>query len=265
MKKLLNSKLFLIIVCAIVFGSIGVVAGNINASEVDYKNTKLDAAIDDLYERSTYTEYSGVTTVIPSSESQILETNDKLLKSDITIQAIPSSYKNLTTETTVAANNLLVGNTAYNQAGELITGTLDVNESLANRISNSLYSNFDAGVRDTDKTTSLSLSSGEYLVFGTLFSSGSSSNVVANNGDYDASSYISYTNGTCSSISSKNYDYSGNTTIKIGTTNTHIRVVTTDIIYRCTFSSNTTLTLNYPVAANTAFSNGVKLYAIKLN
>ena len=49
MKKLLNSKLFLIIVCAIVFGSIGVVAGNINASEVDYKNTKLDAAIDDLY------------------------------------------------------------------------------------------------------------------------------------------------------------------------------------------------------------------------
>ena len=101
-----------------------VVAEGLTASDVEYKNTTVGSALDTLYQRSTYTEYSGDTIVTPSTIAQTLETNNKLLKSNITIDAIPSTYKELSTATTVAANKLLNGETAYDNFGNLITGNL---------------------------------------------------------------------------------------------------------------------------------------------
>ena len=123
MKKILKDRIFQFIITAIIFTEIGVLATNsINATEVTYKGETLDKTLDTLYQRSTYTEYSGLTTVTPTTTEQILSTNNKLLKSDITIGAIPSSYKNLSTTTTVTANKLLSGETAYDNLGNLITG-----------------------------------------------------------------------------------------------------------------------------------------------
>jgi hypothetical protein len=108
----------------IIMAGIVVVADNLSASEVDYKETNVESALDTLYQRSTYTEYDGNTTITPSSTSQTLPTNNKLLKSDITIDAIPSTFMELAQTTTVTADKLLSGETAYNNLGELITGSM---------------------------------------------------------------------------------------------------------------------------------------------
>ena len=108
---------------AIIFGSIGVVATTqILSQDVTYGNTNVKAALDTLYTKAK-PDYTGDTTVTPTTSSQTLLTNNKILKSNITIGAIPSTYKNLSTATTVIASKLLVGETAYNNLGELITGT----------------------------------------------------------------------------------------------------------------------------------------------
>ena len=104
--------------------TVTVVASNLNASEIDYKNTKVSDALDTLYQRSTYTEYNGTTTITPSTEIQTLNTNNKLLKNNLTINAIPSTYKNLSTVTDFTASDLIYGKTAYNSNGELITGSI---------------------------------------------------------------------------------------------------------------------------------------------
>ena len=49
MKKIFKSRIFLVIICGIIFTSIGVFADNLLASNVTYKNTTVDAAINDLY------------------------------------------------------------------------------------------------------------------------------------------------------------------------------------------------------------------------
>ena len=47
-----------------------------------------------------------------------------ILGSNITIDPIPTKYKELTTTTTVTANTLLSGKTAYDNLGNLITGNI---------------------------------------------------------------------------------------------------------------------------------------------
>ncbi len=110
-----------------IMAGIVVAADNLSASEVDYRDTKVDQALDTLYQRSTYTEYDGSTEVTPSATQQTLSTNNKLLKNNITINAIPSTFKELTQTTTVTANNLISGITAYDNNGNLITGTMGTN------------------------------------------------------------------------------------------------------------------------------------------
>lgn len=127
MKKFLESRVFLVIVCAIVFTSIGVFANNLLASEIDYNDTTVDQALDTLYTK-TKPDYTGETTFTPSSETQTIQTQNKILRNNITIEAVPSTYKNLITLTNeLTANDLVSGKQAYNSNGEVITGSLNSN------------------------------------------------------------------------------------------------------------------------------------------
>ena len=113
------------IIGAIIFSGISAFAtAQILASNISYKNTTVESAIDTLYTKAK-PDYSGDTTFTPTTSSQTIQTNNKILKSDITINPIPSTYKELSTATTVTANDLLNGITAYDNLGNLITGSIN--------------------------------------------------------------------------------------------------------------------------------------------
>ena len=50
--KILKSRIFLVIVTAIIFTTVGVMAANLNASDISYGNGTVASAIDDLYTKS---------------------------------------------------------------------------------------------------------------------------------------------------------------------------------------------------------------------
>lgn len=55
MNKIFKSRVFIIIICAIVFTSIGVIAANtISASSISYGNGTVEDAIDDLYQKVAF-------------------------------------------------------------------------------------------------------------------------------------------------------------------------------------------------------------------
>ena len=141
MKKIFRkSNIFSFLLGAVIFSGItGVTAYTILASDVGFtpknnswKVDNLSDAIDDLYAKAKPT-YTGTTTFTPTTSNQVIATGNKILTSDITINAIPSTYKNLTTTTTATANDLLSGKTAYDNLGNLITGNLS-NGCIVNRV-----------------------------------------------------------------------------------------------------------------------------------
>lgn len=67
--------------------------------------------------------YSGTSTFTPTRSQQTIETNGKYMNGDITIESIPSTYKNLIVSSDFTASDLLTGKRAYNSTGELIEGT----------------------------------------------------------------------------------------------------------------------------------------------
>lgn len=88
MKKVLKSRIFVAIITAIIcITGTAYAAGQIFASDITYKNTTVDKALDDLYTTA-------------------------------------SDYVKLENETTVSASNLLNGITAYDNNGNLITGAV---------------------------------------------------------------------------------------------------------------------------------------------
>ncbi|MBR1718240.1 MAG: hypothetical protein IJ715_03105 [Bacilli bacterium] len=92
MKELLKSRAFTIIVTACVcIAGTAYAAVSILASNITYKNTTVDKALNDLYE-------------------------------------IADEYVKLESKTTVLPSNLLSGITAYDGSGKLITGTLLTNQ-----------------------------------------------------------------------------------------------------------------------------------------
>ena len=148
---MLNKKfLFGFILGALIFGTTGVIAATILANNVSYDDTSsglnvnnVQDAIDALNTKANnrYDEYDGATTYTPNSNTQTILTNNKLMKSDITINPVPSSYKNLSTTTTALASDIVSGKTAYNNSGTLITGTNDkkYNESEYTAYGNTRY------------------------------------------------------------------------------------------------------------------------------
>ena len=84
-------KTILTVLIGLIVGIAGtVIASNYLASEIVYNDTTVEDALNELY-------------------------------------TVHETYKNLTTDTTVASDKLLDGITAYNKNGELITGSLNVN------------------------------------------------------------------------------------------------------------------------------------------
>ena len=123
---------------AIIFGTIGVMAANtIEATNVTYKNTTVESAIDDLYTKATtykkldtltneltssdllsgkqgykadgtvvngnISTYNGNTNITPTSETQTLSTSGKYMNSDITINPVVNS-------SSISSNLQLVSN-----------------------------------------------------------------------------------------------------------------------------------------------------------
>ena len=90
MKKIIKNNLLGFILGIVLTSGIAVCASEIFASSIKYKDTNVESAIDELY-------------------------------------TISSTYKNLSSNTTVDSSNLLSGVTAYNSNGQLITGNLSAN------------------------------------------------------------------------------------------------------------------------------------------
>ncbi len=134
MKKIFKNPIFTFILGAVLFSGItGVVAATMLAKDVSYtpkdstwKVDNVKEAIDDLYTKAK-PEYTGSTTVTPTTSNQTLSTKNTILTKNITINAIPDTYKNLTTTTTVSASNLLSGVKAYTSDGTLVTGNISTN------------------------------------------------------------------------------------------------------------------------------------------
>ena len=123
--KNIKNYLLSFILGGIIFSGLTVFAEYvITADKIEYSaNTSVKDKIDDLYTK-VKPNYTGNTEVTPSNSTQILYTNNKILNSNITINAVPSNYKVLNTLTDVSANNLLNGVKAYTNDGTLIIGTI---------------------------------------------------------------------------------------------------------------------------------------------
>lgn len=135
MKKIFRkSNIFSFLLGAVLFSGITVVvAATILAKDVSYtpkdntwKVDNVKDAIDDLYTKAK-PEYTGSFEVTPQEYATVIPTKDTILTKNIRVNAIPSTYKNLTTTTTVNANNLLNGIKAYTSDGTLVTGNITAN------------------------------------------------------------------------------------------------------------------------------------------
>ena len=125
MNKFLNSKVFIFMLSSVIFTGVGVLANEmITADRVEYsEDVSVKDKMDDLYSKAK-SAYTGSTTVTPSKSTQTLYTNNKRLNSDITINPIPSNYKDLSSSAYPVESALLSGYKAYNSNGELITGKI---------------------------------------------------------------------------------------------------------------------------------------------
>ena len=64
-------------------------------ADLSYQECTLEASCDEEYEVASCVEgqvYDGITTIIPSTSNQILNTNGYIMASDIVVQSIPSNY-----------------------------------------------------------------------------------------------------------------------------------------------------------------------------
>ena len=99
---------------SIIFSRItSVAAYSILAKGISYTPSNTNWEVDDMSDvlDALYTninpKYTGVTEVTPSQSSQTLNTKDKALTKNITINPIPSTYKNLTSATTVSVSDIV--------------------------------------------------------------------------------------------------------------------------------------------------------------
>jgi len=157
MKRVFKNPIVMFVLGALIFSSISVYAARkYYASDIEYKETTLDKALDTLYTKTkTYknlTEttnveantllsgkkayksdgslvngsiqtYSDAINVTPSNAQQVLQTAGKYMNSNITVGTVPSSYKDTSLATVTNANQIFTGLKAYLKDGTLVTGT----------------------------------------------------------------------------------------------------------------------------------------------
>ena len=125
MKKILKNPVFMFVLGSIVFGTIGVVAtSTITANQITYGNSTVESAINDLYTKAK-PDYTGTVIYTPSDTTQTIPTKDKILRSNIIINQIPSTYKELSTLTNeLTASDLLSGKQAYKADGTVVNGSI---------------------------------------------------------------------------------------------------------------------------------------------
>ena len=123
--KIMKSRIFAFVLGALIFSSISVYAARkYYASDIEYKETTLDKALDTLYTKT-------------------------------------NTYKNLTEQTTATAQDIVYGKTVYDNNGTLLTGTY--NTTRAPIFGKAVYDE-KYGNGDSAKTASLNLSTGNYIV-----------------------------------------------------------------------------------------------------
>lgn len=130
----MKSKLKIILgtIVGILIGtSVTVYAYNYQAKDIIFTPTdkswevdNVEEALDEIYKKSKYEEYTGSITIKPSDLKQTLSTKDRFLKDNIVIESIPNDYKKLSTQTTATSSHILSGKTAYDNNGNLITGNV---------------------------------------------------------------------------------------------------------------------------------------------
>ena len=131
MKKAFKNPTLMFILGAVIFSGItAVVANTISASSITYKETTVEAAIDNLYTKAK-PDYTGATTFTPSSTTQTIRTNNKILKSNITINPIPSNYQILNGTANINADKILSGYSAFDNNGSLVTGTASITDCIS--------------------------------------------------------------------------------------------------------------------------------------
>ena len=122
MNKIFQNRIFIFLLGMIISGTT-VYAISISADQIEYSTgITVKDKIDDLYTKVKPT-YSGSTNITPTTSSQILNTNNKILNSNITINAIPSQYKNISDTTITSTSDILSGMIAYSADGTKLTGT----------------------------------------------------------------------------------------------------------------------------------------------
>ena len=122
--KIFKNPIFMFILGVFVSSGFIVFAEYIvSADKIEYApNVSVKDKIDDLYAHIK-PAYTGSTTITPSKNTQTLNTNNKLLNSNITINPIPSNFADLSVSTITNANDIISGKKAFMADGTLLTGT----------------------------------------------------------------------------------------------------------------------------------------------
>ena len=154
----------------------------------------------------------------------------------------------------------MVSNQNYNQ-NKYFNGTLNIGDSAYNNISSSnMSSNFAGGARISNRSVTLNLTKGKYLVFGSAGYTGVNHGNAGSNSVSDFTPDLSYSNGTCTKLDAKFYEaYSSETLADF-----NIRSINRDILYKCSFTSSTTLTYTNSTINSNTNAEEIRLYAIKL-
>ena len=145
--KITKSNIFSFILGLIISGGT-VYAVTISAVNVSYDNsnshlkdvnnndvTNVNDAIDALYTKANAQgpeTYTGSYSYTPSTSVQTVYTANRFLLNNLTINAIPSNYKDVTTSTVSSADDIIKGKKAFLSNGSLVDGNRDecVSDSL---------------------------------------------------------------------------------------------------------------------------------------
>ena len=236
------------IIGAIMFGFIGVVAGSYKAKDVTYtpsdstwnvKNVK--TALDNIKQ---------------TDKTQIANLQSAIQNKQATIDEMLLTYKNLNTQTTATASDIISGKTAYNSDGTLITGTYDNNLTF----STPQY-NQSMGGNIASRTASLNLTKGKYIV--NLIRGVGSAATNKMNTSEEITLELTCNSCTKTRISGGSYVITGDTNF---TTNAYLLGITQNTTYYVSINSNSdTLSYTATTEANTAIASTVAIQASKIN